>query len=591
MPRLNLEAPNQETVVQNETGTVTSHPEPPVTLSNDGNSDSPVMPQKHEDPRVNILMVDDTPENLIALEAVLSELKQNIVKARSGEEALRCLLKQDFAVILLDVNMPGMNGFETAALIRQRKNSEHIPIIFVSAISTSDTHMFKGYSLGAVDYIFTPVLPDVLKSKVSVFVELLKKTEEAKRQAEQLRLMEEREHQRRLQEAAQRIELQTKQNRFFTLAVDMLAIAGFDGVILEMNPAWHKLLGDTTSNLKSAPFWERIHIEDREAGLKQIRSAMAAQNPIRFETRFRCEDERYHWLAWTIAPYPAEKLLYIFARDITEQRIAEQQINKLNRDLAYRATQLEETNSELKAEVVTRKRAEDALHESNAALEAFSYSVSHDLRAPLRAMQGFGRVLLDDYGPVLDDMGRECAQRIVGAAERMDNLINDLLVYSRLGHTTLDLSPVPLTDIFNDIRGQVAADIEQKQATLHIPPDLPAVEAHRVTLTQVLLNLISNGLKFVPENVPPRIEVGTQHDGEWVVLSLKDNGIGIPVEDHRRVFKVFERLSGAENFPGTGLGLAIVKKGIERMGGTVGLESNPGQGSCFWIKLRKALPA
>src|SRR5688500_19235605 len=131
--------------------------------------------KNRDDRRVNILLVDDTPENLIALEAVLSELGQNLVKARSGEEALRLLLKQEFAVILLDVNMPGLNGFETAELIRQRKSTEHIPIIFVSAISTSDTHLFTGYSLRAGDYIFTPVVPDVLRSKVTYFVGLLKK--------------------------------------------------------------------------------------------------------------------------------------------------------------------------------------------------------------------------------------------------------------------------------------------------------------------------------------------------------------------------------------------------------------------------------
>ena len=199
----------------------------------------PSEPQFLDEPesKASILMVDDTPENLVALEAVLSDLGQNIVKARSGEEALRLLLRQEFAVILLDVNMPGLSGFETAEMIRQRKSTERIPIIFVSAISTSDTHLFKGYSLGAVDYIFTPVIPDVLRSKVNVFVELLKKTEEAKRQGELLRKMEEREHRQRLNEAARRIELQTKQNRFFTLSVDLLAITGYDGLFRELKPA------------------------------------------------------------------------------------------------------------------------------------------------------------------------------------------------------------------------------------------------------------------------------------------------------------------------------------------------------------------
>src|SRR5689334_24800147 len=122
------------------------------------------------DGKVNILLVDDKPEKLLALEAVLEDLGQNIVRAYSGREALRCLLNQDFAVILLDVNMPAMDGFETAFLIRQRKNSEHTPIIFVTGISDTETHVSRGYSLGAVDYILTPVLPEVLRTKVSVFV-------------------------------------------------------------------------------------------------------------------------------------------------------------------------------------------------------------------------------------------------------------------------------------------------------------------------------------------------------------------------------------------------------------------------------------
>src|SRR5918997_6006642 len=138
------------------------------------------------DGKVNILIVDDKPDKLLALEAVLEELGQNIVRAYSGREALRCLLNDEFAVILLDVNMPGMDGFETAALIRQRKSSEHTPIIFVTAFG-DEMHAARGYSLGAVDYILAPVIPEVLRSKVAVFVDLFKKTEQLKRQAEFLR--------------------------------------------------------------------------------------------------------------------------------------------------------------------------------------------------------------------------------------------------------------------------------------------------------------------------------------------------------------------------------------------------------------------
>src|SRR5271154_1849615 len=137
--------------------------------------------------KANILIVDDRDDKRLAMEVVLVELGENIIKASSGKEALRCLLNHDVAVILLDVNMPGMDGFETANLIRQRKNSEHTPIIFVTAISDTETHVSRGYSLGAVDYILTPVLPDVLRTKVSVFVESFKNTEQLRRQAQRLR--------------------------------------------------------------------------------------------------------------------------------------------------------------------------------------------------------------------------------------------------------------------------------------------------------------------------------------------------------------------------------------------------------------------
>lgn len=537
------------------------------------------------DRRVNILLVDDTPENLIALEAVLSELGQNLVKARSGEEALRLLLRQEFAVILLDVNMPGLNGFETAELIRQRKSTEHIPIIFVSAISTSDTHLFKGYALGAVDYIFTPVIPDVLRSKVNVFVELLKKTEETKQQAEQLRQHEEKEHREKLNEAARRIELQTKHNRFFTLSVDLLAITGFDGQISELNPAWQMVLGYSEADLKSRPFWDRMDKEDRDQVRKAVARAVEQKKPINFEAQYPCSDGTPRCFSWTVAPYQAERLLYLFARDVTEARRAESEIKKLNLDLEHRAKELGDANAELQAEIATRLRAEAALHESNSALEAFSYSVSHDLRAPIRAMQGFARVLLEDYGTVLDQTGRECALRIVSAAERMDNLVHDLLIYSRLGHTQLDLVPTPLQKILQEVVVSIEQDLKAKGAALEVADSLPTVLAHSTTLSQVLTNLISNGTKFVEPAQKARVKVWADVLDGQATIWVQDNGIGISPENQARVFRVFERLHGADEFPGTGLGLAIVKKGVERMNGEVGVRSEPGAGSRFWVKL------
>ena len=188
------------------------------------------------DNEVNILLVDDQPKNLLALEAILAGSGRNLIKAHSGPEALRCLLRDDFALILMDVLMPGMDGFETAALIRERDRSSHTPIIFLTAAGMSETYMFKGYSVGAVDYLFKPIEPEVLRSKVTVFVDLFKKTQEIKRQSEQLRDFEQREHERQLAEAQQRWEAERRQlevhtarsiqQKLFPAAAP--ALAGFD---------------------------------------------------------------------------------------------------------------------------------------------------------------------------------------------------------------------------------------------------------------------------------------------------------------------------------------------------------------------------
>jgi PAS domain S-box-containing protein len=298
------------------------------------------------DAKVNILLVDDRPDKLLALEAILGDLDQNLVRAYSGREALRNLLHDDFAVILLDVNMPGMDGFETAALIRAREKTQQTPIIFFTAMAEAETHVFRSYSLGAVDFIRTPVVPEILKAKVSVFVDLYKKTEQVKRQADEMRQLQEREHRRVLAETTDRLEAETKRNRFFTLALDMLAIADFDGGFKQLNPAWERTLGFTDEELRSRPILDFVHKDDREATAEQLerlrRGASAADAagggwPEYFENRFQSKSGGYRWIGWTAAPFAEEGLLYIFARDLTERRRAEEERVKLIREQTLRA--------------------------------------------------------------------------------------------------------------------------------------------------------------------------------------------------------------------------------------------------------------
>jgi signal transduction histidine kinase len=243
------------------------------------------------------------------------------------------------------------------------------------------------------------------------------------------------------------------------------------------------------------------------------------------------------------------------------------------------------------------------LEDRNEELEAFGYTISHDLRAPLRAMFGFSQALLEDYGDRLDDKGREYAQRVVTGAQSMDQLIRDLLAYSRVSRAELKLGRVDLSRVLREATTQLQVEVRNRGARVRVEEPLPAVLGHEATLGQVVANLLSNGIKFVAPDRTPELriraelregkagggEAGGGADGGWRLrLWVEDNGIGIATEHHERIFRVFERLHSTEAYPGTGIGLAIVRKGMERMGGRAGVESRPGDGSRFWIELPAA---
>jgi PAS domain S-box-containing protein len=519
---------------------------------------------KEDEEKANILLVDDRADKLLALQAVLRELNQNVVVAKSGKEALRQLLQTEFAVILLDVSMPGMDGFETASLIRRRPSTEHTPIIFVTSMNQSENHIARGYQLGAVDYILTPIVPEILRSKVAVFVELYKRTEEIRRQGERLRELEEAAFTRRLNEAVDKLEAETKRNRFFTLAPDLLGIGNFDGYLLQVNSAWEELLGYTESELQSRQAIEFVHTDDRASVLDKA-GALISGSPIGyFEIRARHKDGSHRWIGWTAAAFHAEKLVYIFGRDITQRKTNEQKIESLNAQLKQRVQELTDINSEL---------------------EAFSYSISHDLRAPLRSMQGFADALLEEYSERLDDIGREYARRVVNSAKYMDALLNDLLDYSRLSRAELELGPVNLRHEISELLEQLENEIKSKNARVELELASETVRAHPATLRQILCNLVGNGLKFTHPERPPIVRIRSEARGRNMRVWVEDNGIGIAGEHCDRIFRLFERLHTAQTYPGTGIGLALVRKGAERMGGSTGVESTLEQGSRFWVEL------
>ncbi|MEQ9553035.1 MAG: PAS domain S-box protein [Coleofasciculus sp. G3-WIS-01] len=258
--------------------------------------------------------------------------------------------------------------------------------------------------------------------------------------------------------------------------------------------------------------------------------------------------------------------------------------------------QLKRYTTELEERITERTQKLQAI---NAELEAFSYTVSHDLRAPLRAMQGFANALVEDCGSQLNSIGLDYAQRIITSAQRLDNMIQDLLEYSRLGRLEFPLKPISLDSIVTEVLFQLQETIKNTYAQINVAQKgiipLPEVWGHRGTLIQVVSNLIVNGIKFVPETVQPQIQVWAEERQDvtgctWIRLNFEDNGIGIEPEYQEKIFLVFERLHGRETYPGSGIGLALVRKGMERLRGRSGVESSPHQGSRFWIEAQKVIP-
>ncbi|MBD2414315.1 hypothetical protein FACHB389_14215 [Nostoc calcicola FACHB-389] len=267
------------------------------------------------------------------------------------------------------------------------------------------------------------------------------------------------------------------------------------------------------------------------------------------------------------------------AREVANQLAIAIQQSRLREQLQRYTEQLEQ---------LVHNRTQQ-LEEANSALEAFAYSISHDLQEPLRAIRGFATILLEDYETVLNSGGQDLLYRIASNVDRMDNLLVDLLEYSRLSRIDLPVQPINLNSLVKQVVTQLEVSLQQKQAQVTIAEPLLEVVGNYRTVEQIITNLITNAIKFVAPGIQPQVRIWAERREPWVRLWVEDNGIGILPQHWERIFGVFERLHSIEAYPGTGIGLAIVRKGIERMGGQLGMESEVSQGSRFWIELPEFL--
>ncbi len=339
--------------------------------------------------------------------------------------------------------------------------------------------------------------------------------------------------------------------------------ASSEGKLLESNQAFLRLFD--ASNLADVQGIYRQQLFLQPLDSRESRS----QN---LEITFPLADGRVKWIRFTQYLYSAEGESTIegLVEDITQLKQAELALREFNESLEDR---------------VRERTAE--LEEVNAQLESFTYSVSHDLRAPVRGILFFAEMLLKDKASELEATAQDYLYRINDAASLMNTLIENLLEYSRLSKANLPLKAVSLNLIVARSIAQLETQITQTQARITVVEPMPSVLAHPPTLLQVLANLLSNAIKFVQPGIEPQVRFYAETEEEYICLWVEDNGIGIPSEFHERIFGLFDRLHGQEVYSGTGIGLAIARKGVERMGGSIGLESTLGIGTRFWLKLRK----
>jgi signal transduction histidine kinase/DNA-binding response OmpR family regulator len=561
-----------------------------------------------DDDKVNVLVVDDLPDKLLVYSAILEELGENLVLARSGAEALKLLLQQEFAVVLLDVNMPGIDGFETAALMRSRKKSAHTPVIFVTAFA-DEVHAAAGYALGAVDYMLTPVLPDVLRTKVRVFVDLFRMQQQARRHADERVAMAEERAMRMAAEASSRrsaflahaskvlmgsLQLEEHARDLATLLVPFLAdlsvITRLDehGQPCQLEWAW----AGSQPEPRAQPASEETIAEPLLSAMHQ---AIASRTTVTLQAP--CQAAR---AGSQPAPAPTFALtdfaaIPLVVRDKVFGAIA-LGMGPSGRDFEPEDLALAHELAAGAAVAIDNTQLYRNIQEADRRKDEFLAMLAHELRNPLAPIRNAVHLLSTQTGdPAAAAWSVDVIQRQV---THLVQLVDGLLDVSRITSGKIQLRGETV-----DLAAVVAVAVEtsrplidSKQHALHVrlPPEPVPVHGDAARLAQIVANLLNNAAKYTDPG--GRIELTVSREGQHAALRVRDTGVGISSDLIGHVFDLFTQgqRSLDRSQGGLGIGLTVVRTLVEMHGGRVAARSDGwGKGSEFEVVLPVvlALPA